>query len=177
MAESTLNGQIVDSVASMNFINNGSSPASSQAMLNAVMAESLGMAMHNAVMRQQANSMVSSAATTAACAKMLQARSNGAPPMPPFVPVPVPDIPPLDGPNDGATIVARSEARAMEAIGAIEDEVVESQQTGTIATSALSGISSAIKGFMGKHQDPAPTTTPTPTPAPTPAPPAPGPHQ
>jgi len=150
MTESTLNSQMVDSVAAMNFINNGSSPASSQAMLNAVMAEALGMAMHNAVMRQQSSSMVSSAATTAACAKMLQTRSGGLPPKPHMPLVPIPDIPPLDGPPDSAVAVAAATVQADRAIHSLEAEVKKSQQTEAKASSALSGIAEAIKNFVSK---------------------------
>lgn len=154
MTESTLNSQMVDSVAAMNFINNGSSPTSSQAMLNAVMAEALGMAMHNAVMRQQSSSMVSSAATTAACAKMLQARSGGLPPKPPFMPlVPVPDIPPLDGPPEGAVAVAAAAANADWAVHVLEGEVKKSQKTEAKANSALSGLADSIKSFMTKSSE------------------------
>lgn len=162
MTESTLNSQMVDSVAAVNFINNGSAQTNAQAMLNAVMAESLGMAMHNAVMRQQSSSMVSSAATTAACAKMLQSRSGGVPPQPPFMPlVPVPDIPPLDGPPEGAAAVAMAAANADRAVHVLEGEVKKSQRTEAKANSALSGLADSIKNFMAKPSEkkpPAPST-------------------
>jgi hypothetical protein len=70
MSEGTVNSQIVDSVA--NVVTLASATAlPAFAMLDAVFAEALGMAMHNAVNRQQSASMIGSAAVTAACARML----------------------------------------------------------------------------------------------------------
>lgn len=157
MTESSLNQQMIDSVAAVNFINTGSSQNNAQAMLNAVMAETLGMAMHNAVMRQQSNSMVSSAATTAACARMLQSRWGGEPVKPHVPPVDPPVIPPLDGPPDsppdGAVAVATAKAQADRAINTLGAEM----KNGTAASSTLSGIAEAIKNFMPKPpEQPAP---------------------
>jgi hypothetical protein len=66
-------------------------------MLDMVMLETLGTAMHNAVARQQGAGMVSNAAVTATCAKMINApgrcrRPLGTPPPPP------PQVIPLPGP-------------------------------------------------------------------------------
>ena len=64
--DGTVNSRIVDSVASVVTLNTGEAPSQAFGMLDAVMVESLGMAMHNAVMRQQGSSMVGTAAVTAA---------------------------------------------------------------------------------------------------------------
>lgn len=71
MPEHYVNDQIVESVADVVTLNIGEAPSQSSAMLDVVMAETIGMSMYNAVSRQQSSSTVSSAAVTAACAKML----------------------------------------------------------------------------------------------------------
>ncbi len=155
MAESSLNAQIVDSVAGVTFLNLGSAPANAQALLDAVMSETLGMAMHNAVMRQQANSVVSSAATTATCARILQS-SNGEPPVspniPPFEPGPV--IPPLTGfPMDDADAkiaIAKANAKANDAIERLETQANSSRAEASTAQNALDTLSIRLSGFMGK---------------------------
>lgn len=93
----TVNDQVVDSVNSVNTLLAGQSPAHAFAMLDTVMVETLGMAMYNAVNRQQNAGMVNSAAVTAACARML----NAYPPVPlpePPPALPPPTIQPLPGP-------------------------------------------------------------------------------
>lgn len=108
--DGTVNSRIVDSVASVVTLNTGQAPSQAFGMLDAVMVESLGMAMHNAVMRQQGASMVGNAAVTAACAKMLQRSETvlfSLPPDPPPV-----GVEPLPGPHDPSPPVAIDEAFA-----------------------------------------------------------------
>ncbi|WP_353861761.1 RebB family R body protein [Azospirillum formosense] len=81
--EGTVNTQVIDSTSDIVTLLTGQSPAQSFAMLDAVMVETLGMAMHNAVHRQQNAGMVNSAAVTAACAKMLSVPFPTTPPPPP----------------------------------------------------------------------------------------------
>lgn len=76
----TVNHQITDSVTQVDTGVVGNAPAQTTAMLDAVMAESIGMAMYNAVTAQHNAQMVSSAAVAAACARML--KSPGALPQP-----------------------------------------------------------------------------------------------
>ncbi|HVL40670.1 MAG TPA: RebB family R body protein, partial [Brevundimonas sp.] len=95
MHDGTVNSRIVDSVSSVVTLNTGEAPSQAFGMLDAVMVESLGMAMHNAVMRQQGASMVGTAAVTAACAKMLQRQTYYMPPLPPD---PSPQVEPIPGP-------------------------------------------------------------------------------
>lgn len=86
----TVNSQIVDSVADVVTLTGGHAPAHAFGMLDAVMVETMGMAMYNAVSRQQGSSMIGSAAVTAVCAKMLNA-PFALPPRPaPVVPAPKP---------------------------------------------------------------------------------------
>ncbi|MFN4296859.1 MAG: RebB family R body protein [Brevundimonas sp.] len=94
--DGTVNSRIVDSVSSVVTLTTGQAPSQAFGMLDAVMVESLGMAMHNAVMRQQGASMVGTAAVTAACARMLQ-RPTGPLPLDPLDPPP--HIDPLPGPR------------------------------------------------------------------------------
>jgi hypothetical protein len=106
----TVNSQIVDSVTNVVTLLSSQAPSQSFGMLDAVMAETLGMAMHNAVSRQQGASVISSAAVTAACARMLMARLPG--PLPPD-PAPPPIVIPLPGPvlpPDAALAAAFSQA-------------------------------------------------------------------
>jgi hypothetical protein len=80
----TVNDQVVDSVITNATLLTGQAPSHAFGILDTVMAETLGMSMHNAVLRQQSDSMVNSAATTATCAKMLQS---------PYIPFPLPATP------------------------------------------------------------------------------------
>ncbi len=52
---------------------NGSSQSNSTAILHAVMADTIGMSMHNAVNAQHNSQLLSAASTTAACARILGA--------------------------------------------------------------------------------------------------------
>ena len=53
MTDGSVNDQIVDAVANVVTLSSGQAPAQAFAMLDAVMTDSLGMAMYNAVSRQQ----------------------------------------------------------------------------------------------------------------------------
>jgi len=88
--ESTTNSQITDSVTQANTSNIGQAPAATQGLLDAVMADTIGMGMHNAVTAQQSSQMVGGAAVAATCARLIQSRSTivVAPP------TPIPPIPP-----------------------------------------------------------------------------------
>src|SRR5689334_16927728 len=68
----TVNDQITDSVTQVDTAVVGNAPAQTTSMLDAVMAESIGMAMYNAVTTQHNSQMVASAAVAAACARMLK---------------------------------------------------------------------------------------------------------
>lgn len=100
--EGTVNNQIMDATTGIIALLTGQAPSQSFGMLDAVMVETLGMAMHNAVHRQQNASMVNSAAVTAACAKMLAVPFPAPPPPPtpapppPGSPPPVAPLPPLN---------------------------------------------------------------------------------
>ena len=76
----TVNSQVLDSVAQEATAVVGQAPAGTTGMLDAVMAETIGMAMYNAVTTQHNAQMVASAAIAATCARML--RIPGALPLP-----------------------------------------------------------------------------------------------
>ena len=157
MPEHYVNDQIVESVADVVTLNIGEAPSQSSAMLDVVMAETIGMTMYNAVSRQQSSSTVGSAAVTAACAKMLQ---TPFPVIPPRPPIPPPDhgVEPL--PYDQS--IARVDARATEAIDGLTGIARASDAAAATATlEALADhLADAIKSLRGGN-----------TPAPPPSPP------
>jgi hypothetical protein len=121
----SVNSQIVDSVTDVVTLTNALAPANAFGMLDAVMTETLGMSMYNAVSRQQGGSMIGSAAATAVCAKMLstpfpfEIPPAPVPPKPAgggvndLKPVPPPPSPP---PPSQAVVIATAFAEAEEAI-------------------------------------------------------------
>ncbi|CAN2040117.1 hypothetical protein GMMP15_1550008 [Candidatus Magnetomoraceae bacterium gMMP-15] len=68
---SMINTQITDSIKASLTTLIGGAPSQPMAIMNSVMVETLGMAMHNAVNTQHNAQMVSSASTTAVCTKLL----------------------------------------------------------------------------------------------------------
>ncbi len=141
--QGTVNDRVTDSVSSVVTLLTGQSPSQAFGMLDAVMAETLGMAMHNAVGRQQGAGMVSSAAVTAACAKMLQSQ----PPQPPIIlpdppgpphinDLPGPPPPPPTLPPVAAIDAAMAEGEA--AIGLLQSAIatLQTQAKGTGDTAA-----------------------------------------
>ena len=75
----------------------GQTSAHTFSLLEAVMTETLGMSMHNAVRAQNGMQAVSSAAVVAACARMINATPPAPPPAPGPAPAPAPSPPPADG--------------------------------------------------------------------------------
>jgi hypothetical protein len=96
--DGTVNHQITDSVTQTMAHVVGHSPSETKSMLDTLMAETIGMAMYNAVTNQHNAQMVSNATVVAACARMLKA-PIAIPPVVPAVPpviisVTPPNIPP-----------------------------------------------------------------------------------
>lgn len=112
--DSTVNSQIVDAVSNVVTLTTGQSPSQAFGMLDAVLLETLGMAMHNAVNRQQSAGMINSAALTAACAKILAVPFPAPPPPPPPAPAPPPEVHPLPGPDESLSPAAVVEASVKE---------------------------------------------------------------
>lgn len=88
-SQSAVNSQVVDTVAAILTLSTGNAPAASFAMLDLVATETIGMAMHNALARQQAGAMVASAAAAAICARI----GAGQPPFAIAEPTPGPPPP------------------------------------------------------------------------------------
>jgi len=169
--DSTVNSQIVDSVSSVVTLATGQAASQALGMLDAVLLETLGMAMYNAVHRQQNASLVSSAALTAACAKMLQTPLpiEPSPPPPPAGPPPmVAQLPgPPPAPMPPAAVVAAATAEGKAAI-----ESLKVQAAGSSSDAA--GAQSSLQALHDLAADPStPDAAPAPAPAPVPAAPVP----
>jgi hypothetical protein len=157
--QGTVNGQILDSIASTVTIGTGMAPSQAFGMLDTVMVETLGMAMYNAVSRQQGGSMVGSAAVTAACAKMLGAPLVTAPkshvlpphihhlPTPPAPPEPwnppIPPAPPTPPVTDPSAIIQQQTQAAMAAIKSIHKQGETAATDEVLANKSLANISKA----------------------------------
>lgn len=129
---STVNSQIVDATTSIVTLAAGQSPSQAFAMLDTVLLETLGIAMYNAVNRQQGAGMLSAAAVTSTCAKMLS------------VPFPVattettpttttpPSVSPLPSPPretlSPAAVVAAATTEAENALAAMKQQAEDTQK-------------------------------------------------
>jgi hypothetical protein len=71
---SSLNAQVVDSVAAASTLVVGQAPASAQAMVDLAAAHALGALLHGAVHQHQQSAISGAAAATAACTRILAAR-------------------------------------------------------------------------------------------------------
>lgn len=87
--EDLVNTQIRDAVHAANYTVMGHAAAQSAGMVDALMAETIGMAMYNAVNTQHNAQMIGSAAVAASCAKMLRTQA------PPWLPPPVVPVNPV----------------------------------------------------------------------------------
>lgn len=151
----TVNDQVVDSVNSVTTLISGQSPAHAFAMLDTVMVETMGMAMYNAVNRQQNAGMVNSAAVTAACARMLNAYPPYTPPPPPPAPVP-PVVNPLPGPTPAPSSEAVVQTAFSQGTQAIATLQGVAEATNTVAQEAQADL----KTLAQQASAAAPTTTP-----------------
>jgi len=137
--DNTVNSQIIDAVSSVVALSTGQAASQALGMLDAVLLETLGMAMYNAVNRQQGAGMISSAAITAACAKMLAAPFPIAPPPP--TPGPPPEVKPLPGPPlqpaPPAAVIAAALAEGKTAIEVLKAQAGDSSDDAASANSDL----------------------------------------
>ena len=72
-----MNSQVTDAITQANALAVGEGPAASMAMVNAVMAETLGMMMHNAITAQNGMQTIAKSATAVVCSLII---SQGATP-------------------------------------------------------------------------------------------------
>lgn len=91
-ATSSLNSQALEGAATVDALVAGLTPSATFALLDGVLTETLALAMHNAVARQQAGSVIAQAAVSAACARIVAAA--GPPPEAPPPPPPPPEAKP-----------------------------------------------------------------------------------
>ncbi|MET0392575.1 MAG: RebB family R body protein [Chitinophagaceae bacterium] len=89
---------MLSSVADLQQLLRGNTNSQSIAILNNVMAETIGMSMHNAVTAQHNAQMLNSATTTSTCARILSVIGAGAPPPPPPPPPAPTPLPTPAGP-------------------------------------------------------------------------------
>ena len=90
----SVNDLVVDAVDRSQQETVGASAESTLAMLESVAAETIGLALHNAVTTQHNMQMVSNAAVTAACARMVNTTTAPVINVTPKVPTPTPAPPP-----------------------------------------------------------------------------------
>lgn len=156
--ESTVNSQIVDSVSTTVTLATGQAPSQAHGMIDAVMLETLGMAMYNAVNRQQSSGMISAAAVTSACARILTMQPP-APPPPPPAPPPPPSVNPLPGPaappSSPATLIAAAMADGQTAIQVLQAQSVGSSQEASLAQKDLQALAAAATTAANTSHTPA----------------------
>lgn len=134
MSNSKLNDQVVDSVTAVDLLLAGMAPASAAGMLDAVSAESIGVAMHGAVSRQHQSHILSAASVTSACARMLQAFP------PTFVvtpPAPEP-VPPFQGTIESE--IKEDEKQARDAVDRLEQQIAALEKNAKDARDRLAKL-------------------------------------
>lgn len=177
----TVNDQILDSVVQAQLATLAQGAAQSMGMVNAVLAETLGMSMHNAVSAQRHSQLTNAASVTATCARLLNSFS---PPTPPAPPAPAPS--PNGNDNNGSSgIIAKDSQAAQSAIAKL---VTDGSKASSATKTAMSGLETLAKQIQqgestisGTNPTPTPNPTPSPNPdpdpTPNPNPPAPNPPQ
>jgi hypothetical protein len=155
----TVNSQILDSTTGVITLLSGQAPSQAFSLLDAVMAETLGMAMHNAVSRQQGAGVISSAAVTAACAKMLVVPFPILPPLP-ISPLP-PNVDPLPGPPPDLSPAAAEAAAFVGAEAAIDVLKATAAGGSSLSQTAQADLDQLITDAGGT-----PPTPPDPVPEP-----------
>jgi Killing trait len=124
---STINSQVTDAIAALNTLTEGLGPSTSAAMLGVMGADSIALAMLNAVARQQADATIGSAALAAVCARLAGTRlpeGAGAAASP-------------------AQFVAGAEAQAQAAILLLKSQAEQDGDAGEAAKAALERVAAA----------------------------------
>jgi hypothetical protein len=138
--EDMLNTQIKDSVQYANHTVMGHAPSQSASMLDALMAETIGMAMYNAVNTQHNAQMISTAAVAATCAKMLKTQPV------PWLPPPVPIAPVISTVTVTSVTVVSDQTNTFKvagtgfASGLTVDVLSDGKQVGTITGTAITNV-------------------------------------
>jgi hypothetical protein len=122
---STVNSQVIDAIAAINTLTEGLGPSTSAAMLGVMGADSIALAMLNAVARQQADATIASAALASVCARLAGTTlPEGAAASP-------------------AQFVAGAEAQAQAAIMLLKSQAEQDGDAGKAAKAALERVAAA----------------------------------
>lgn len=124
---STINSQVTDAIAALGTLTVGLGPSTSAAMLGVMGADSMALAMLNAVARQQADATIGSAALAAVCARIAGTPAHGV----------APDA------ASPAQFVARAEAQALGAIMLLKSQAEAGGETAEAAKAALARLAAA----------------------------------
>ncbi|MEA3032581.1 MAG: hypothetical protein QOH86_597 [Sphingomonadales bacterium] len=134
--ESSVNSQVIDSIAAINTLTEGLAPSTSAAMLGLIGADSLALATLNAVARQQGDATLRSASLAAVCARLA-----GTP------------VPSLGSPSaDSGEFVLNAEGQARQAILLLKGQASLGGEAAEQATAALARVATAAApaGETGK---------------------------
>lgn len=126
-AGSTINSQVTDAIAAIDTLTEGLGPSTAAAMLGVMGADSIALAMLNAVARQQADATIASAALAAVCARMAGTAL------------------PEDGPAAASPgqFVPNAEAQAQYAIILLKTQAALDGEPGEAAKAALARVAAA----------------------------------
>ena len=126
---STVNSQVTDSIAALNTLTGGLAPSTSAAMLSVMGADSIALAMLNAVARQQADAAIGSAALASVCARLAGSRlpEGGA------------------GAASPTQFVANAEAQAQTAILLLRSQAEQGGVAAEAAGAALARVAAAAQ--------------------------------
>jgi hypothetical protein len=124
---STVNSQVTDSIAAIATLADGLAPSTSMAMLGLIGADSIGLAMLNAVARQHADATLRSASLAAICARLA-----GTP------------VPSAGAPSaDSGEFVLNAEGQAQQAILLLKSQAALGGEAAEQATAALARVATA----------------------------------
>jgi len=158
--DGTVNDQITDSFTQTMTHVVGNSPSETKSMLDTLMAETIGMAMYNAVTNQHNAQMVSNATVIAACARMLKAPIAVSPAIPitpstilSVTPTPIP----LSTPTQVITVVATGLQNGFSLSILTEEDALLATLSGTTQLTYVPGSSSftfqtAVFTTAGKYR-------------------------
>ena len=127
-AENTVNSQVTDAIAALGALSAGA-PAASQAMLSVMGADSVALAMLNAVARQQADGAIASAALASVCARLAGTR-----------------LPDGASPATPEQFVAAAEAQGQAAILLLKSQAAQEGETAGASRAALARLAAAAGG-------------------------------
>lgn len=123
---STINSQVTDAITAINTLTEGLGPSTSAAMLSVMGADSIALAMLNAVARQQADATIASAALASVCARLAGTC-----------------LPEGGGAASPAQFAAAAEAQAQAAIMLLRSQAEQDVEAGEAARDALARLAAA----------------------------------